>query len=309
MRDWALLLAIAVSPAPAAALDFDLRGASVERVEVSAADSVRLPRAPWSEDRPFPVAEGAVRKTVYKYGEETRTTLQILTPFRAALEEAGYTEVFSCADQACGGFDFRFQLDILGEPEMHVDLGDFRYLLMQRSVDAGDPHTVSVVTSRSASEGFAHVTEVSKIALLEPAPISSVPDAARPPNADGDLVSTLVSTGHVILDDLDFASGSASLTTAEYQSLASLAAWMSENPQVRIALVGHTDAVGSRDANRALSRSRAETVLARIRDGYGIAADRLEADGVGYLAPRAPSTTAEGRALNRRVEAVLLSTE
>jgi OOP family OmpA-OmpF porin len=45
---------------------------------------------------------------------------------------------------------------------------------------------------------------------------------------------------------------------------------------------------------------------ALIRD-HGVAPERLIAEGVGYLAPRVRNDTAEGRALNRRVEAVVTS--
>ena len=38
--------------------------------------------------------------------------------------------------------------------------------------------------------------------------------------------------------------------------------------------------------------------------GQGIAAERLRADGVGFLAPVASNRTDEGRARNRRVELV-----
>ena len=70
--------------------------------------------------------------------------------------------------------------------------------------------------------------------------------------------------------------------------------------------MGHTDNVGSLDANIALSRSRAEAVRARLIEAHGVDGARIEARGIGYLAPAAANDTAEGRETNRRVEAVLL---
>jgi OOP family OmpA-OmpF porin len=47
-------------------------------------------------------------------------------------------------------------------------------------------------------------------------------------------------------------------------------------------------------------------VRVRLIEEYGIAAARLEAQGIGYLAPIASNLSAEGREANRRVEVVLL---
>ena len=75
---------------------------------------------------------------------------------------------------------------------------------------------------------------------------------------------------------------------------------------MRIALVGHTDTVGGLEANINVSRARARSVRQRLIESYGIAEERLDAEGMGYLAPVASNLTAEGRDQNRRVEVVLL---
>ena len=80
-----------------------------------------------------------------------------------------------------------------------------------------------------------------------------------------------------------------------------------ENPNATMVLVGHTDAVGALEQNISLSRRRAQSVRARLIDRHGVAADRLQAEGMGYLAPGASNLTAEGRELNRRGEGGLLS--
>ncbi len=41
---------------------------------------------------------------------------------------------------------------------------------------------------------------------------------------------------------------------------------------------------------------------------YGASAKQMDAQGAGYLAPRATNQTAEGQAQNRRVEVMLTST-
>ncbi len=94
-----------------------------------------------------------------------------------------------------------------------------------------------------------------------------------------------------------------------FDSLRQLSDYLKERPDARIALVGHTDAVGALDSNIALSRRRAASVVRRLVDKYGVPRTQITADGVGYLAPRASNQTDAGRALNRRVEVILTSTK
>jgi OOP family OmpA-OmpF porin len=112
----------------------------------------------------------------------------------------------------------------------------------------------------------------------------------------------------VVLADLDFASGSASLGEGPIQSLDDVVAYLTTNPTRQITFVGHTDATGSLEANIALSRRRAEAAMAYVTS-RGVAQSQVAADGVGFLSPRATNLTAEGREANRRVEAVLISVE
>jgi OOP family OmpA-OmpF porin len=75
-----------------------------------------------------------------------------------------------------------------------------------------------------------------------------------------------------------------------------------------VILVGHTDASGGLDGNIALSRKRAESVRQRMTDRYGIPAAQVDAQGVGYLSPRASNLSDTGRDQNRRVEVMMTST-
>lgn len=296
-----------VMAAQAGALELDLPGGVVSRVETSPAASVRLPATAWAPGTKVEETEGAIRRTAYQLPNSTRTTLQLIDPARAMLEAEGYSTVFGCADAACGGFDFRFQLDLLPEPDMHVDLGNFRYLLMQK--EGANPHTVSFVASASATSGFLHVTEVSD-AIFPDLPGTRVELPVRDtPEPTGDLIDALLQTGHAVLDDLEFQTGSADLGQGPFKSLETLAAWLGANPTARVVLVGHTDAVGSLEANTSLSRRRAAAVADRLVVSFSTNRAQLQSAGAGFLSPVAPNLTPEGRAANRRVEVVLLSLE
>ena len=76
---------------------------------------------------------------------------------------------------------------------------------------------------------------------------------------------------------------------------------ISDMPDSRIRVQGHTDIVGSAEVNQAKSTERAREV-ARYLEEKGIASSRITADGLSFNVPVADNSTEEGRAKNRRVE-------
>jgi OOP family OmpA-OmpF porin len=82
---------------------------------------------------------------------------------------------------------------------------------------------------------------------------------------------------------------------------------LKDNPSIRVEIQGHTDSVGSSEYNMQLSQRRAQAVVDYLVQNYGIQLNRLVARGYGKTMPIAPNSTPEGRALNRRVEFVILS--
>ncbi|HRO62432.1 OmpA family protein [Thermomonas sp.] len=76
---------------------------------------------------------------------------------------------------------------------------------------------------------------------------------------------------------------------------------LKQHPSLKLVIAGHTDAQGSDAHNIDLSNRRAQTVVAWLV-AHGIAGERLQAEGHGESQPVASNDSAEGRALNRRVE-------
>jgi len=70
---------------------------------------------------------------------------------------------------------------------------------------------------------------------------------------------------------------------------------------MKLEIQGHTDNRGSAKYNKKLSGKRARAVMEYLVK-KGISSDRLSAVGYGFSMPAATNTTAEGRAMNRRVE-------
>ena len=160
----------------------------------------------------------------------------------------------------------------------------------------------------SDSEPVTADTDVTEIvigsdAMPEPIMPSTMPPIVVP-DTDG-IEQALRQDGRVAIYSLEFASGSADLLEGSHDVIAAIAEMLKRNPDFGIFVVGHTDNEGSRDANQALSLRRAEAVVQALVDGEAIAPDRLQAEGVGMLAPVASNDTAVGRAFNRRVELVL----
>ena len=70
----------------------------------------------------------------------------------------------------------------------------------------------------------------------------------------------------------------------------------------RMLLEGYTDSTGPEEYNLGLSLRRAESVSNYLMDNYGITSDRIVGNYYGSANPVAGNDTAEGRAINRRVE-------
>ncbi len=254
--------------------------------------------------------EGTVRRQSWRLNDATATTLQVLAQLRAQLLADGYQIVFACADRACGGFDFRFAIEVIPAPDMHVNIRDYRYLAALR----GEHEALSLLVSQRGGSIYVQAIHVAPRAAGPPertTPAWGLPDnpqaSSAPPVQSGELVGRLQTKGHVALGDLVFETGSARLGQGPFASLKQLADYLKQNPELRIALVGHTDSVGSLDSNISLSKRRAGSVRTRMTEVYAIAPARIEAEGMGYLAPVASNLTREGREANRRVEAILLS--
>jgi len=105
----------------------------------------------------------------------------------------------------------------------------------------------------------------------------------------------------LVLRDVTFATGSATLTAEAEASLRGTAASVLTEPAIRLEVAGYTDATGSRQVNERLSLRRAEAVRAFLVSA-GVPGDRLTARGYGPADPVASNATPAGRELNRRVE-------
>lgn len=304
--------ALAFSPQTTHAITLDFPATAIISTEMAEPlGSYRVPTGPYANgDVPAITAEGEILRQAWRVGAGGLTTLQILSPLRDQLAQAGYEALFECSTDDCGGFDFRYDTDVLAEPAMHVDLGDFRFFSARRTTPAR-PEYVTLMVSRSRGAGFVQVIQIGTTGAETAVVTTSTKGPLRSPDTAiapiGHMAETLERTGGYSLDDLTFATGSSTLGQGSFSSLAALADYLKTNPARTVALVGHTDTEGPLDGNIALSKKRAASVVERLVTDYDVPRQQLDAEGVGYLAPRASNLDDIGRARNRRVEVILTS--
>jgi len=133
--------------------------------------------------------------------------------------------------------------------------------------------------------------------------LDKCPNTARRMEVDETGCPKIIKKGEKIILDVKFATNSADPDEASREILDGVAQTMKDFPEIKIAVRGFTDDVGSEAYNKQLSDRRARAVMAYL-DRQGVAGSRMSATGYGedpqYFV--GDNATEEGRAKNRRVE-------
>ncbi len=109
-------------------------------------------------------------------------------------------------------------------------------------------------------------------------------DAAEPSNTPRDQTPQVEETGISIA--IEFEKNKASVQPDFLPHISQIAALMAENPNMRLRIVGHTDASGSESYNESLSFNRARAVMQHLIYGHSVQTNRLIAEGRGEYQPR-----------------------
>jgi OOP family OmpA-OmpF porin len=117
-----------------------------------------------------------------------------------------------------------------------------------------------------------------------------------------EMADKLVKEGFLTIY-VNFDTGKATITPDSSQILDAAAAALKAAGDIKVEVAGHTDNIGTPEANQRLSEERAKAVMAALVQ-RGIKADQLTSKGYGQTVPIADNRTEEGRAKNRRVELV-----
>lgn len=263
--------------------------------------------------------EGRVTRIRYAI-PEGRSSLEVIRNYESALAAKGFTTLFSCADKKC-------LTGVLLDPyligqQVDPDNGDTalysdhaRYLLAvmdpssggassqgpgsqgpgSAATSGGGPVYVAILVGEDGPQVTAFVE------VVETKPM----DTGKIAVIDARQMAQSISAGQSInIYGLVFDFDSATLKPDSRTTLDEIAKLLSDQPNLHLVVVGHTDNQGSPDYNMDLSERRAQSVVAALTTTYGIAPERLSASGAGLTAPIASNDTEEGRAKNRRVELV-----
>lgn len=233
------------------------------------------------------VLEGYATKVDYSMPGAKRSTLEIARNYEQALVDAGFQMIFKCSGKAnsCGKLKFD---PVFGEfpysDEYYLiaratDKATAEVLTVAIRVPESHHHHIFVVRNKAMDTGMAKV------------------DAAA-------MKKGLEQTGHMALYGIQFDFGKSSLKAESATVVAEVADLLKQNTKLKLHVVGHTDNVGAFDANMALSKARAASVVDALVKQHGIPASRLMPHGASSIAPVATNRTDAGRAENRRVELV-----
>ena len=113
----------------------------------------------------------------------------------------------------------------------------------------------------------------------------------------------IAESGRTVIRGIHFDTGSAVIKPESEAVLVQMALVLKNSPALKAFIVGHTDNIGTADANLKLSADRADA-LVKALVARGIAGSRLRAFGAGPFCPAASNRDEQGRTQNRRVELV-----
>lgn len=233
------------------------------------------------------VLEGYVTKLDYSTSGLKRSTLEVARNYEQALADAGFQLLFSCSGKAktCGKLKFDPLFGEFPYSDEHyliartTDKATSEVLTVAIRAPESHHHHIFIVRSKPMDTGMAKV------------------DAAA-------MGKGIAQTGHMALYGIQFEFGKSALKAESAPVLAEVAALLKQSPALKLHVVGHTDNVGSLDANMTLSKARAASVVEALVKQHGIASNRLMPHGVSSIAPVSTNRSETGRAENRRVELV-----
>ena len=300
-------------------VDAAYAGSTAEAVEPLSADdkaedNAMLPRYPGAkiynhkkidtETVKIPFAINATEKTPLQLtGDLTRhtytiqnvSTLKVYENYKAALTNAGFNFISQCELDQCGTEqqinDVGDQLALAGD--VYNWYRKPYYLLGKKSLPTGNVYVALFIG------GYESTVGVQQVIVQEKAVQTGLVNV----NADG-LKQQIDADGKALIYGIYFDTGKAEIKAESKPTLDAIAELLKRNPDLLLYVVGHTDDTGDGAANVSLSKQRADSVVAALIKNYQVAANRLQAQGVGPYAPAGNNTSDAGKQKNRRVELV-----
>jgi OOP family OmpA-OmpF porin len=271
-------------------------GSQVLEHKVVEFDEFQLPMGPIVDTDKFTKSQHLEGKvTRFKYSmPENRSSLEIERSYENALRRGGFEVLFTCSGKPCFGDKFHWGYTSGSWGTWCGNCAEpMKFLSAKLSRPSGDIY-VSLVVVKDAYEGGTWLSVV-EVKGMEAGLVKV--DASA-------MAKDIAETGHASLYGIYFDSGKSVVRPESDPTLSEIAKLMASNPRLKLQVVGHTDNVGTFTDNLVLSKQRADAVLTALVQRYRVLAERLQAGGVGPMAPIATNKNEDGRGKNRRVELV-----
>ena len=247
--------------------------------------------------------EGKFTQIGYRMPEQ-RSALEVFRNYEKALADAGFTPIFKCERNDCGGRNFGLAI---GDGPLYSQFGDQdadqRYIAAKLSRPEGDVYASLYVIMHRSGGGPLKDRALALLELTEIKPMETRMKVVESSAMDRDIATQ----GRVALHEILFDFDKATMRPDSKPQLDEIAKLLKSKSELQVLIVGHTDSKGALDYNRDLSQRRAQSIADALVKDYGIIAGRLTALGVGMASPMSTNRTEAGRALNRRVELVDVS--
>jgi outer membrane protein OmpA-like peptidoglycan-associated protein len=259
--------------------------------------------------------EGKITQTVY-IAPRGKGALEVWRNYEQALLAAGLKKRFSC-ERNCADLYFAWHKEseptkgfVWAKGSVETPTGSRYSLTSALSADdgrmlvgtlgkPGQEATVLLYNSLAANATTGLVATY--LQVIEPKAMETGQVSVDP----AALQAGLAAEGRVTLTGLFFDTGKTELKPESKAQLDAMAELLKSQPALKAWIVGHTDNVGSFEANEKLSLARAQAVVAALTAApYKVDAKRVVPKGLASLAPLAGNGDEAGRSRNRRVELV-----
>ncbi|MBK6870656.1 MAG: OmpA family protein [Kineosporiaceae bacterium] len=161
--------------------------------------------------------------------------------------------------------------------------------------------TVADAAAKTAAEAAAAAVTQDAGKVTSQLTVGATPAPSNPGKPAGGPAQQKLDT----LPQITFETGTTRLTPAGLRAVRQAAAILKANPAVKVRIDGHTDDIGSAASNLRLSTARAAKVR-QVLHSLGIAHERMSYRGFGEGVPKLANTSPTNRAVNRRVEFLVL---
>lgn len=267
--------------------------------------------------------EGKLTRTVYVL-PAGRSALEVLRNYQQAIQEKGGQSLYECKAEACGGdvtsgathgggeqglLNYLFPKSAVSEKSfsnaacaVDMNFADLRYGVAKFSANGTDTH-VAVLAYAAKDDLYCKALNERTVAIVVTLEAKAREQKMVTIKAS-ELGQSIASSGKVAIYGIYFDVDKADLKPESKSQLDEIGALLRADTVLKLVVAGHTDNQGGVAHNMELSKKRADAVVAALVSGYGVAPDRLAAQGMGSAAPVASNGDEAGRAKNRRVELV-----